>query len=154
VLDATADGAVTPFGCSVSCIGGAICATGIRDSQGLLMSMLEAVEAADLPADALPTVHVSGCPSSCGTHQIGMLGFVGAAKLIDGKPQPAFNLLLRGNDKQGAEKFGEVIGAMLIESVPQFIVALGQTVAASGLDFDRWLNENEDAFRALAAQYI
>ena len=154
VLEVTADGAVTPFGCSVSCIGGTICATGIRDSQGLLMSMLEAVEAADLPADALPTVHVSGCPSSCGTHQIGMLGFVGAAKLIDGKPQPAFNLLLRGNDKQGAEKFGEVIGAMLIESVPQFIVALGQTVAASGLDFDRWLNENEDAFRALAAQYI
>ena len=43
---------------------------------------------------------------------------------------------------------------MLIEQIPLFITALGQTVAASGLDFDRWLNENEDAFRALAAQYI
>lgn len=154
VLDATADSAVTPFQCSVSCIGGLICSTGVRDSQGLLMAMLEAVEDAGLPADALPTVHVSGCPSSCGTHQVGTLGFQGAAKMIDGKPQPAFHLLMKGSDRQGAEVFGQPLGAMLLEDVPTFIVELGRTVAASGMDFDRWLDQHEDAFRALAAKYI
>ncbi len=154
VLAATADGAATPFQCSVCCIGGSICATGVRDSQALLAAMLEAVDEADLPANALPTVHVSGCPSSCGTQQIGMLGFQGAAKPVDGKPQPAFNLFLRGNAQQGAEVFGERIGAILTGEIPQFIVELGRTVAASGLDFAAWIEANEDAFRALANKYI
>ena len=154
VLDITADSAVTPFQCSVACIGGTICTTGIRDSQALLMSMLEAVEEADLPADALPAVHVSGCPSSCGTHQIGRLGFQGAAKFVDGKACSAFYLMLGGEEKTGAEKMGEPIGAILTEEIPNFIVELGKTVAASGMGFDRWLESREEDFRALAAKYI
>lgn len=154
VLDATADSAVSPFQCSVSCIGGTICSTGIRDSQGLLAAMLEAVEEAGLPDDALPAVHVSGCPSSCGTQQVGTLGFQGATKLVDGKPQPAFMLQMKGCAKRGQEIFGEVLGTILVEQVPVFIVELGKTVAASGMDFHSWLAQREDDFRALAAKYI
>ena len=154
VLAVTADSAVTRFQCSVSCIGGVICTTGIRDSQSLLMAMLEAVEEADLPADALPTVHVSGCPSSCGTHQIGKLGFQGAAKFVDGKACSAFYLMLNGGEKAGQERMGEPIGAILTEEIPAFIVELGKTVAASGLDFDAWLDAHEEEFRGLAAKYI
>lgn len=154
VLAVTGDSAVTPFQCSVSCIGGVICTTGIRDSQGLLMAMLEAVEEADLPADALPTVHVSGCPSSCGTHQIGKLGFQGAAKFVDGKACSAFYLMLNGGEKAGQERMGEPIGAVLTEEIPAFMVELGKTVAASGLGFDAWLDANGEAFRTLAAKYI
>ncbi len=154
VLSATADSAVTPFQCSVSCIGGVICSTGIRDSQGLLMAMLEAVEEANLPADALPTVHVSGCPSSCGTHQIGTLGFQGAAKFVDGKPYSAFALTVKGSEVQGKENLGENLGILLESDIPTFIVELGKTVADSGMEFHAWLAEHEEDFRALAGKYI
>ena len=71
VLEATQDGAQTPFESSVACIGSAVCQAGVRDSQSLLAAAVKAVREADLPASALPRVHISGCPSSCGTHQIG-----------------------------------------------------------------------------------
>lgn len=154
VLAATADSAVSDFQCSVACIGGTICSTGIRDSQGLLAAMLAAVEEADLPDDALPTVHVSGCPSSCGTHQIGTLGFQGAARFVDGKPHSAFVLTLRGREKQGEEAFGEVIGILLEEEIPAFMVELGKAVAASGLDFHTWLKQCEEQFHTIVAKYI
>ena len=154
VLAATADSAVTPFQCSVSCIGGTICSTGIRDSQGLLMAMLEAVEEANLPADALPTVHVSGCPSSCGTHQIGTLGFQGAAKFVDGKPHSAFALTMKGSEEQGKESLGETLGILLESDIPAFIVELGKTVAESGMEFHAWLAGHEEEFRALAGKYV
>lgn len=154
VLDVTADSAVTPFQCSVSCIGASICQQGVRDSQALLASMMEAVEKADLPADALPTVHISGCPSSCGTQQIGILGFQGGVKSVDGKPQPAFTVLLKGNERQGEENLGEPLGAMLQVQIPEFMVRLGKTVAASGMEFQSWLEENEQEFRDLAGNYI
>ena len=153
VLEVTADSAVTPFQRSVSCIGGTICTTGIRDSHGLLMTMLEGVEEAGIPGNALPTVHVSGCPSSCGTHQTAMLGFQGAARFVDGKPRSAFFLSLNGAERQGEEKMGENLGAMLEEEIPLFMVELGRTVAASGLDFGPWLEANGEEFRALAAKY-
>lgn len=60
VLAITSDSAVTPFQHSVSCIGASICQQGVRDSQALLASMLEAVEEAGLPDNALPAIHISG----------------------------------------------------------------------------------------------
>lgn len=154
VLAITSDSAVTPFQHSVSCIGASICQQGVRDSQELLAAMLEAVEEADLPNNALPTMHISGCPSSCGTQQIGTLGFQGGVKKVDGVVQPAFTLLLNGNTQQGNEKFGEPLGTILQAKIPEFVVKLGKTVAASGLDFTSWLEMNAEAFRALASEYL
>lgn len=154
VLAITSDSAVTPFQHSVSCIGASICQQGVRDSQELLSAMLEAVEEADLPDNALPTMHISGCPSSCGTQQIGTIGFQGGVKKVDGVVQPAFTLLLNGNALQGNEKFGESLGTILQTKISEFVVELGRTVAASGLDFDSWLEKNEETFRALAAGYL
>lgn len=154
VLSATQDSACSPFQCSVSCIGGTLCTTGIRDSQGLLAAMLEAVEEAGLSERALPTVHVSGCPSSCGTQQSGTLGFQGGAKLVDGVSQPAFMLYVKGCPTQGQEALGETMGMMLQSEIPAFIVELGRTVDETGLDFHSWLKEHEEDFRALAGKYI
>ena len=72
VLDLTAaDSARSLFETSVSCIGGTTCQVGVRDSQGLLSACVAAVREAGLPDGALPQIHISGCPSSCGTHQTG-----------------------------------------------------------------------------------
>lgn len=154
VLALTAGGAETAFEASVSCIGGQTCQVGTRDSQGLLAECVTAVREAKLPAGALPCIHISGCPSSCGTHQTGAMGFRGASKLVDGKPQAAFTFFLGGDDRQGHETMGLELGVMLEERIPAFLVELGQTVAASGMDFDAWRQADPDGVERVAAPYL
>lgn len=154
VLAATADSARTLFETSVSCIGGTICQVGMRDSQGLLAACIAAVREAGLPDGALPQMHVSGCASSCGTHQTGSIGFRGASKLVDGKPQSAFTLFVGGCDTQGKETMGRELGAILESQVPSFLVELGKTVAASGMDFAAWRQANPEGIDQIAAPYL
>lgn len=154
VLAATADSARTLFETSVSCIGGMTCQVGMRDSQGLLATCVAAVREANLPDGALPKMHVSGCASSCGTHQTGSIGFRGASKLVDGKPQSAFTLFVGGCDQQGKETMGREFGAILESKIPAFLVELGKTVAASGMDFAAWRETDPEGIDRIAAPYL
>lgn len=154
VLKATSDSAKSIFETSVSCIGASICQIGLRDSQALLSSCVEAVRKAGLPNGALPQIHISGCPSSCGTHQTGALGFRGASKSVNGKPQSAFLFYVNGCEAQGREAMGQELGTILEVQIPEFLVKLGQTVAASGMDYTEWNNQNPDGLKELAAEYI
>ena len=79
----------------------------MRDSQGLLHACVEAVRSAGVPDGALPQMYISGCMSSCGTHQTGVIGLRGASKLVDGKPQSAFALFVHGESRQGGESFAD-----------------------------------------------
>ena len=155
VLTVTAGNtATTEFEASVSCIGASVCQIGVRDSQALLQACVKAVREAGLPADALPKIHISGCPSSCGTHQTGVLGFRGAAKKVAGKAESAFLLFLNGCDVQGKEKMGEELGTILESQIPDFLVTLGRTVAASGKSFVEWNLENPQGVKETAAPFI
>lgn len=154
ILEATKDSAATLFESSVSCIGASICQVGLRDSQALLRRCVEEVRKADIPDGALPQIHISGCISSCGTHQTGALGFRGIVKPVDGKPQPAFMLYINGNEYQGKEAMGREAGTMLETDIPQFLVELGKTVAARGTDFVQWNQENPDGIDQIASKYI
>ena len=154
VLEVTSDSAKTLFETSVSCIGASICQVGLRDSQALLKSCIEEVRKAKLPKDVLPKIHISGCTSSCGTHQTAAMGFRGIVKLVDKKPNPAFMLYVNGNDGQGNEKMGHEVGIILESQIPQFIVELGKTVAESGLDFNSWNEKNQDGIEKVAEKYI
>ena len=154
LLALTADGAESVFECSVSCIGGATCQVGNRDSQGLLAACVAAVREAKLPDGALPQMHISGCPSSCGTHQTGAMGFRGANKLVDGKPQPAFTFFVSGDSRQGYETMGRELGVMLEEKIPAFLVELGRAVAASGMGYEAWRQAEPDALERVAAVYL
>lgn len=148
------DHAQTLFETSVSCIGAAICQVGLRDSQALLQECVKAVRQAEIPDGALPQIHISGCPSSCGTHQTGAMGFRGAVKNVDGKPQPAFIFYVNGCELQGREQFGHEVGTMLASEIPAFLVELGQTVAASGMDYRNWYQVHAQELEALAEKYI
>ena len=103
---------------------------------------------------ALPQVHISGCPSSCGTHQTGAMGFRGTSKLVDGKPQPAFALFVGGCDAQGRETMGKEVGVLLEKDIPAFLVELGKTVAASGMDYDAWSQTNPEGTAEVAKAYL
>lgn len=154
VLEVTKDSARTVFETSVSCIGAGICQIGLRDSQKLLADCVQAVRAAGLPDGALPQIHISGCPSSCGTHQTGALGFRGASKSIDGKPKSAFILFVNGEERQGKEQMGHELGTILEEKIPQFLVELGKEAARSGLGFTEWNAQNPQELERIAAAYL
>lgn len=150
MLELTRSTAKTVFETSVSCIGASTCQVGVRDSQALLRACVEAVRDAKIPDGALPQIHISGCPSSCGTHQTGEMGFRGAIK----NKQSAFMFYLSGCDRQGEEKMGAELGTILETEIPRFLVELGQTVAASGKDYFAWKAENPDGVEKIAAPYL
>lgn len=154
VAKATQDGAESCLETSVACIGAGICQGGVRDSQKLLKAIVKAVREAKLPDSALPQLHISGCPSSCGTHQIGVIGFRGGVKMIDKIPHPAFNLFLNGCDLQNHECMGKEVGTMLEEKIPEFIVKLGKTVEESGKDFGTWIAGGPEELEKLAGEFL
>lgn len=154
LLKITDDGAETLFETSVACIGASICQVGVRDSQKLLADILEASKGWGYEDGVLPQIHISGCPSSCGTHQIGRIGFRGGVKKVDGKPQPAFVLTVNGNDEEGHERFGVQIGLILENEIPAFLKELGAEIAASGMRYDAWYEQHEDRFKEIAAPYV
>ncbi len=154
VLEVTKNSALTLFETTVSCIGANICQVGLRDSQGLLRNCVEAVRNTGISSTALPQMHISGCPSSCGTHQTGVIGFRGASKSVDGKMQPAFILFVNGEERQGQEHMGKELGTILEADIPKFIVKLGKCVEESGLDFISWKEKNPEGIEKIAAEYL
>lgn len=154
LLKVTADSADTVFESSVACIGASICQVGVRDSQNLLRTLVEASKEWGFEDGVLPRIHISGCPSSCGTHQIGRIGFRGGVKKADGAMQPAFVLTVNGEDEEGRERFGEQVGTILESEIPAFLKELGTEIAEAGLKFDEWYEGHADRFVEIAKPYV
>lgn len=153
VLAVTDDGARNLFETSVSCIGASICQHGLQDSQALLRNCIDRVRKEDFADGILPKLHISGCPSSCGSHQVSTLGFVGQAKKIDGVLHPAFRLFTGGCDLEAEEALGEAGIVMLAEQIPEFLAELGQTVRSEADSFAVWYPAHADSFTALTKKY-
>ena len=154
VLEATNDGAQSTFENSVACIGAAICQQGVRDSQALLHRLIEMEREEGFEDGILPQIHISGCPSSCGTHQTGVIGFRGGVKSVNKEVKPAFNLFVKGCCFQGKERMGEELGAILEENIPAFLKALGHAVQESGLDFEGWYAKDAEGIRKIAENFL
>lgn len=153
VLALTADGAETAVERSVACIGATVCQQGVRDSQAALAMIVAAARAAGFGDGVLPRIGISGCPSSCGAHQIGVLGLQGCVKLVDKVPLPAYNLLLGGDERQGQERLGVLSGVILERDLAPFFTQLGQMVQGAGTTFDLWYPQHRDELRALISTY-
>lgn len=154
ILKITEDSAKTEFEASVACIGASICQVGLRDSQKMLAELVAASREWEYEDGVLPKIHISGCPSSCGTHQIGRIGLRGAMKKVEGKPQPAFVLTVNGSDKEGKERFGEQIGTVTEAEIPVFLKELGKEISDAGMKFDEWYENHADRFKELAEPYV
>lgn len=153
LLELTKDSASNLFETSVACIGSKICQVGLRDSQKLYKAVMDKIRPLDFPNDVLPKIHISGCPSSCGTHQIGTLGFRGATKVIDKKPLPAFQLYIGGEETQDNAQFGEDAGTILETDIPDFLIEIGQTVQKNYNSYSDWIKDNPDALKVIIQKY-
>lgn len=155
VLDVIADDcARSPFESSVSCVGASRCLIGVRDSQALLHDLIDHVRKAGIPASALPQIHISGCPNSCGAHQTGRIGLRGTVKVVDKKVLPAYGLFIGGSDTQDHSIMGEMVGTLPEEKIVEFILRLGNTVAASGLDYDSWIEKDPEQLKSVAEEFF
>lgn len=153
VLEATLDGARTPFEASSTCVGHRRCDIGVADSQELMRECVAAVREAGLSARALPCMGVSGCMSSCGDSPIAALGWRGMRRKVEGEMCDAFALSIGGSCAQGCERIAPEECTMLASDIPAFLVELGRAVDASGMDFNEWFKGHADELRAMAAAY-
>ena len=149
----TNDGAQNLFETSIACIGSGICQVGIGNSQELLKSCVKAVRKENFADGVLPKIHISGCPSSCGTHQIADLGFRGAVKQTPDGPKPAFAIFTGGCPLQGQEVIAETGQAIAADDIPNFLIELGHAVAAAGLTYEKWIPDHQENLNELIKKY-
>lgn len=153
LLEITKSGADTLFSSSVACIGGSICQQGIMDSQKMLQKLICMEREEGFADGILPQIYIFGCPSSCGTHQTGILGLRGAIKKADGKAQNAFWLFMGGCAIQGKEHIAKPAVLLTENEVLQFFSQLGHIVQESGLSFEQWQKQYPQALARLACRF-
>jgi ferredoxin-nitrite reductase len=150
----TEDSAENSFEESVSCVGASLCQVGSQDSNGLLHEIVARTRKAGVSSALLPRIHISGCLSSCGTHQIGEIGFHGATKLIDKVPTPSFILVFGGSENFGTERFGMPMGNIIAAAIPDFFVELAELLTRDeAADFRTWQTAHADSFAELVKKY-
>ncbi|WP_273419485.1 nitrite/sulfite reductase [Veillonella caviae] len=154
IAELTDDSADNDFHRSISCVGATVCQIGIQDSNGLLKAIFNHLDLNGISTHKLPQIHISGCPHSCGTHQIGEIGFHGHVKLVDKKPQPAFALVDGGSEHMGEEQFGKMIGVIEAVKIPAFIAELAQRLNdAEESDFATWRIHHKAEYMELVQAY-
>jgi sulfite reductase (ferredoxin) len=130
----------------VSCAGASTCRLGICLSRGLATAVREELSVSDLDLEALGdlSVHVSGCPNSCGRHPIGNIGLSGAARRIDGALVPYYSVQVGGRLAEGATRFGANVGALPARNAPAFISELLAAWQGSGdaSDFHAFIDKD------------
>ena len=107
----------------VACAGASTCRLGICLSRGLAKAVRRELSVSDLDLDSLGdfSIHISGCPNSCGRHPIGNLGFSGAARRVEGNLIPFYAVQLGGRLAEGKSRFGTNVGAVPAKNAPAFV---------------------------------
>lgn len=154
VLNATEDGAQNLFETSVCCIASPICQHGLRNSYQLFSSCVERLRREDFADGVLPQMHISGCPSSCGTHQAGAIGFAGHSKKVNGKMESAFKLFVNGCANNSELRLGTDTAIILETVIPEFLAALGKEITDCNSTFSEWYPTHQKEFLALAKEYF
>lgn len=91
----------------ISCTGIEFCNLAVVETKNRMMLLVEQLEAMGLDAGKL-RIHFSGCPSSCGQHQVADLGFRGTKVKVDGRQEDAFEMFVGGRLGDG-RRFNELV---------------------------------------------
>ncbi|RMF29771.1 MAG: nitrite/sulfite reductase, partial [Candidatus Nitrosothermus koennekii] len=84
---------------AVACTGTTSCNLAITNSHRLGKEVQRRLLEAELDKDKDlegATIHISGCPNSCGQHMIGTIGFYGGASRVNNSLTPTYNMLIGG----------------------------------------------------------
>ncbi|MEI6033362.1 MAG: nitrite/sulfite reductase [Verrucomicrobiae bacterium] len=117
-------------GC-VSCTGREFCNLAVVETKNRMISLVGQLENQSGGCRENIRIHFSGCPSSCGQHQIADIGFRGARTKADGKTVDAFDLFTGGRLGQN-RRFSELLkGKILASDVAGVIGALLESFEAN-----------------------
>ncbi|MGL5328469.1 MAG: nitrite/sulfite reductase [Peptostreptococcaceae bacterium] len=140
---------------SVACIGVPICQMGIQNSQQMLHNIISYFKehGSNQILNLIPRIYISGCPNSCGVHQIGSIGLAGKIKRVDGETCDAFELFIDGNFNLGKTKLGYSLGDYKASDLPKLLFEIGTLVNESNSDFYTWIKENENELQSIILKY-
>ena len=89
------------------------------------------------------TIKISGCPNSCGQHEIATIGFFGGAARIENSMAPVYTMLFGGNGYEDEGKLGKAImrvPAKRVIDVIKKIVELYKNEKSSSETLDVWID--------------
>ncbi len=116
----------------VSCTGADTCRLGLCLSKGLTRAIRKHLLESGIDLDQLSkvSIHVSGCPNTCGQPLWADLGFIGKV-LRNDHVYPAYQVLIAAS-RETEPSFGEPIGVISARDVPVFVERLFKAYLASG----------------------
>ncbi|HEX5176492.1 MAG TPA: hypothetical protein VFV83_05655 [Chthoniobacteraceae bacterium] len=107
-------------GC-VSCTGIEFCNLAVAETKNRMMSLVQQLEATSGWYKDKIRIHFSGCPSSCGQHQIADIGFRGAKTKVNGQQVDAYDAFIGGRLGHN-RRFNELLkGKIIATDVHLFI---------------------------------
>jgi ferredoxin-nitrite reductase len=107
-------------GC-VSCTGIEFCNLAVAETKNRMLALVDQLDATSGWYKDKIRIHFSGCPSSCGQHQIADIGFRGARTKVDGQMVDAYDAFIGGRLGQN-RRFNELLkGKIIAKDVHLFI---------------------------------
>lgn len=146
-------GGTTSFDYSVACIGVPTCQIGICESQGALKETLNYVKENVSNIDLLPRLYFSGCPNSCGLHEIAQIGFTGKKKRINNVVEEVYEIHINGSFVEGEVRLGKCYGDIAKKDIPMFICELANNLNSANKSFIEYIKNNDSEFNALVEKY-
>jgi len=117
----------------VACTGAANCRLGICLSRGVAQGVSDVLSRSQTDLHALGQVqlNISGCPNSCGRHQIADIGMFGAARRVDGRLVPHYTVQFGGHVEEGKTELATGRHIVAARHVPAFVHDLLDAFALS-----------------------
>ncbi len=107
-------------GC-VSCTGIEFCNLAVAETKNRMMALVSELETTSGWYKSKIRIHFSGCPSSCGQHQIADIGFRGARTKINGEMVDAYDAFIGGRLGHN-RRFNQLLkGKIIAKDVHLFI---------------------------------
>ena len=154
ILDLTKDfSAETELEQSVSCIGVPTCQMGILQSQHMLEEIIKYFRENNFTEDILPRIHISGCPNSCGVHQIGKIGLTGKIKRVNDVSINVYELHIGGNFQVCKSALGKVYGDIPENKVCELLLELAKAAKDSGVTFEKWICDEEHKLKEIVNRF-
>jgi sulfite reductase (ferredoxin) len=143
---------------TVACAGASTCRLGICLSRGLARAIIDRLSEDGIDLDGLGdlSVHISGCPNSCGRHALGKIGMFGAARRVRGRLVPHYVVQLGGRSGEARTRLAEGKDAIPARNVPQFVADFLREFQESPQypDYDAFLDAaGAEVARQLAARH-
>lgn len=121
----------------ISCPGTTTCRIGITSSQSLAREV--ELQGKGDKAAAQVSVHISGCPNSCGLHHVADIGLHGAAKKVDGRAAPHYQFFFGGDPRTGTVgMFGPIVPARQADEAIKILRDAAKVGLAQGESVRAW----------------